>query len=120
MYKTQQKLKLDIIISGWEEDKYSIREVIESLQAQLQKVDRSDIGAMFAFGNKKDNNIKEVLHRAINEMSNSEYYTVLDCSEQAMVMPNYVERIIELINEAETGGDESKEKLILLGINTRK
>ena len=111
MYQTQNKLKLDIVISGYEEDKDKIRPVIESLQGQLNKINRNDIGVMFGLAQRSTNNLEEIRNKVITTMLNTEYYTVLDCTENFIVMPNYIESLIKNIEE------NDEETLKLFGIN---
>lgn len=101
MFQQQNKLKLDIVISGYDEDKDKIKNVIGNIQSQLDNIGREDVSAMFALGNKKDNNLEEIRNNAINTMLKTEYYTVLECVENFDVMPNYIQSLLRIIEQAE-------------------
>ena len=117
MYKPPKKLKLDIIVSGYEEDKESIvKPIIENLQKQLDKLDRTDIGVMFGLGSKKDNNLAEIQNNVLSQSLNTEYYVMLDCTNKILIMPNYILSILKIIEENERTENEN-EVLILNGIN---
>jgi hypothetical protein len=117
MYKPPKKLKLDIIVSGYDEDKESIiKPVIETLQKQMDKLDRTDIGVMFGLGNKKDNNLAEVQNNVLSQSLNTEYYVMLDCTDKILIMPNYISRLLKIIEQNE-GTENQNEVLTLNGIN---
>lgn len=107
MYNTPNKLKLDIIIIGYEEDKEKIRPVIESLQAQLNATNRKDVSVLFGLGLKEPDNIEDVKER-LKTMTNCEYFIFLDLTQTFIVMPNYVESLLKVIedNENSEGGQE--------------
>ena len=111
MYTPQKKLKLDIILSGYEEDKDKIKSVIQSLQKQLDDTRRLDIGVMFGLGNKKEDNLLEIRNKVITTMLNTEYYVILECVDTFEVMPNYIQSLIQIIEK-----NESPETLTLHGI----
>jgi hypothetical protein len=113
MYKPNSKLKLDIIVSGYEEDKDKIKPVIESLQRQLDDTKREDIGVMFALGQRSTDNLAEIQNKVITTMLNTEFYAILNCTDSFIVMPNYIESLIKTIEES--NGDDSV--LTLHGIN---
>lgn len=116
MYQTQQKLKLDIIIIGYEEDKEKLRNVVDSLQSQLNKQKRKDVGVMFAFGNRE--NIEEVKGKSLG-MTNSEYVVILDCTETFNVMPNYIDSLLKIISDNEEK-ENGVQIIISHGINKLK
>lgn len=117
MYKPQKKLKLDIIVSGYDEDKQSIiKPIIENLQKQLDKLDRTDIGVMFGLGSKKDNNLAEVQNNVLSQSLNAEYYVMLDCTNKILIMPNYISSLLKIIEQNERIENQN-EVLILNGIN---
>ena len=117
MYKPPKKLKLDIIVSGYDEDKESIiKPVIETLQKQMDKLDRTDIGVMFGLGNKKDNNLAEVQNIVLSQSLNTEYYVMLDCTDKILIMPNYISSLLKIIEQNE-GTENQNEVLTLNGIN---
>ena len=101
MYRTDNKLKLDIIISGYTEDKELLRPVIENLQKQLDEINRTDISVLYSLCSKNDTNPDVILENAIKNHSYSEYYVVLNCKESFYVMPNYIRGIIDLIEKNE-------------------
>ena len=87
MYRTENELKLDIIISGYTEDKDKLRVVIDSLQKQLDELNRTDVSALYALGGKEDKNFDYIIKNAIENFSFSEYYVILDCKESIYVAP---------------------------------
>jgi hypothetical protein len=101
MYRTENKLKLDIIISGYTEDKESLSLVINNLQKQLDEINRTDISVLYSLCSKEATNQDAVLQHAIEQHSYSEYYVVLNCKESFYVMPNYIRGIIDLIEKNE-------------------
>ena len=112
MYRTNNKLKLDIIISGYTEDKEMLRTVIDSLQKQLDEIGRTDIGVLYSLCSKEDVNPDSVLENAIKYHSYSEYYVVLNCKETFYVISNYIKKTIQIIEKNNTD-----ENLLLNGIN---
>lgn len=100
MYNTPNKLKLDIIIIGYEEDKEKIRPVIENLQSQLNTLNRKDVSVLFGLGLKEPDNIEEIKER-VKTMTNCEFYTFLDLTQSFSVMPNYIESLLRIIEENE-------------------
>lgn len=112
MYRTDNKLKLDIIISGYTEDKEMLRPVIDNLQKQLDSINRTDISVLYSLCSKESNNQDSVLEHAIKQHSYSEYYVVLNCKESFYVMADYIKKIINLIESNTT-----EEILINNGIN---
>jgi hypothetical protein len=107
MYNTPNKLKLDIIIIGYEEDKEKIRPIIENLQSQLNNLNRKDVSVLFGLGRKDPDNIQEVKEK-LKTMTNCEYYVFLDLTETFFVMPNYADSLLKVIedNENSEGGQE--------------
>lgn len=106
MYRTENKLKLDIIISGYTEDKENLRIVIDNLQKQLDALNRTDISVLYSLCSKEHLNQDSVLEHAIKQHSNSEYYVVLNCKESFYVLPNYIKDMINLIESENPDKDE--------------
>jgi hypothetical protein len=104
MYNTPNKLKLDIIIIGYEEDKEKIKPVIESLQEQLDRINKKDVSVLFGLGIKDPDNIHDVKGRLVT-MTNCEYYTFLELTENFSVMPNYIESLLKVIKDNEDTED---------------
>jgi|APFre7841882793_1041355.scaffolds.fasta_scaffold06539_5 cobalamin biosynthesis Co2+ chelatase CbiK len=115
MYNTPTKLKLDIIIIGYEEDKEKIRPVIEHLQEQLNKINNKEVSVLFGFGTKEPNNIDEIKGR-LKTMTNCEYFVFLDLTESFLVMPNYIESLLQIIKENEST-ELGQEIIAINGIN---
>ena len=115
MYNTPNKLKLDIIIIGYDEDKEKLNGVVQGLQSQLDKLKNRNVGVMFAFGIKEPNNIEEIKGRA-KTMTNCEYFVFLDATESFVVMPNYIESILKVIDENEST-ELGQEIIAINGIN---
>ena len=107
MYKTPNKLKLDIIIIGFDEDKNNLRAVVDNLQEQLNRINRQDIGVIFGLGTKEPNNIEEIKQRVLG-MTNCEYFVFFNATESFFVMPDYIQNLIRIIesSENEENGDE--------------
>jgi hypothetical protein len=99
MYQPKNKLKLDIVLSGYEEDKEKIRDVVNSLQKQLNDLNRLDVGVMFGLASKSLDNLADVKNRVITTMLNTEYYTILECIDTFEIMPNYIQSLIKLIED---------------------
>ena len=117
MYKPPKKLKLDIIVSGYDEDKESIvKPIVENLQKQMDKLNRTDVGVMFGLGNKKDDNLADIQNNVLSQSLNTEYYVMLDCSNKILIMPNYISSLLKIIEENE-GTENQNEVLTLNGIN---
>lgn len=106
MYSTENKLKLDIIISGYTEDKEMIRPVIDSLQKQLDEINRTDISVLYALCSKNDTNQDVILENAVKYHSYSEYYVVLNCKESFYVIDNYIKSVINIIENTENPSEE--------------
>jgi hypothetical protein len=104
MYNTPNKLKLDIIVIGYEEDKEKIKPVIESLQGQLDRINKKDVSVLFGLGIKDPDNLEDVKGRII-KMTNCEYYTFLELTETFSVMPNYIESLLKTIKDNENTED---------------
>lgn len=114
MYNTPNKLKLDIIIIGYEEDKDKIRPVIETLQSQLNTLNRKDVSVLFGLGLKDPDNIEEVKGK-LKTMTNCEYYTFLELIETFSIMPNYIESLLRIISDNEAT-EEGQALISLHGI----
>lgn len=118
MYNTPQNLKLDIAILGYEQDKDKLKPLIEEFQKQLDNANREDLGVLFGFGQKYPDNIDEVKGRLINNVV-AKYYILFDARECFMIMPNYVENMLRIL-EANENVAHAEEMLLLNGINIKK
>jgi len=110
-------LKLDIAILGYEEDKDKLRVLIESFQKQMDDTKRQDIGVLFGFGQKHPNNMDDVKGRLVSHVT-AKYYVIFDATESIMVLPNYVESMLRVL-EANENNQNAEAILLYNGINIR-
>jgi hypothetical protein len=117
MYSTPQQLKLDIAILGYEEDKDKLKILVESFQMQLDNLKRNDVGVLFGFGQKYPDNIDEVKGRLVSNVA-AKYYVLFDARESFMILPNYLESMLKIL-EGNENGAHAEEILLLNGINIK-
>lgn len=110
-------LKLDIAILGYEEDKDKLRLLIESFQKQMDDTKRQDIGVLFGFGQRYPNNIDDIKGRLVSNVT-AKYYIIFDARESFMVLPNYIESMLRVL-EANEGNENAEAILLYNGINIR-
>jgi hypothetical protein len=110
-------LKLDIAILGYEEDKDKLRLLIESFQKQMDDTKRQDIGVLFGFGQRYPDNIDDVKGRLVSNVT-AKYYIIFDARESFMVLPNYIESMLRVL-EANEGNENAEAILLYNGINIR-
>lgn len=113
-----QQLKLDVAILGYEEDKEKLKVLIDSFQIQLDNLKRNDIGVLFGFGQKYPDNIEEVKQRLVGNVV-AKYYILFDARESFMILPNYLESMVKIL-EANEQSAHAEEMLLLNGINIKK
>jgi hypothetical protein len=108
-------LKLDIAILGYEQDKEKLKHLIEIFQKQLDEIKRQDVGVLFGFGQKYPDNIDEVRGRLVSNVT-AKYYILFDATESFMVLPNYLETMVRILETNEN--NENAEAILLYnGIN---
>ena len=110
-------LKLDIAILGYEEDKDKLKVLVESFQKQMDDTKRQDIGVLFGFGQRNPDNIHDVKGRLVSNIT-AKYYIIFDATESVMVLPNYIESMIRIL-EANEGNENAEAILLYNGINIR-
>jgi hypothetical protein len=108
-------LKLDIAILGYEQDKEKLKNLIEIFQKQLDEIKRQDVGVLFGFGQKYPDNIDEVRGRLVSNVT-AKYYILFDATESFMVLPNYLETMVRIL-EANENNENAEAILLYNGIN---
>jgi hypothetical protein len=112
------QLKLDVAILGYEQDKEKLKVLVQSFQTQLDNLKRNDVGVLFGFGQKYPDNIEEVKQRLLGNVT-AKYYILFDATESFIILPNYLESMVRILEGNEEGA-HAEETLLLNGINIKK
>ena len=113
----QPALKLDIAILGYEHDKDKLKNLVENFQQQLDESKRQDVGVLFGFGQKKPDNMDDVKGRLVSNIA-AKYYILFDARESFMILPNYLQNMIRILEENENN-PEAETILSMYGINIK-
>ena len=91
--------------------------LIESFQKQMDDTKRQDIGVLFGFGQRYPDNIDDVKGRLVSNVT-AKYYIIFDARESFMVLPNYIESMLRVL-EANEDNENAEAILLYNGINIR-
>ena len=111
-------LKLDVAILGYEQDKEKLKLLIENFQKQLDEIKRQDVGVLFGFGQRYPDNIDEVKGRLVSNVT-AKYYILFDATESFIVLPNYLESMLRVL-ELNENAENAESILLYNGINIKK
>jgi hypothetical protein len=105
MFATPEKLKLDILVFGYEKDKEKLKDFFAKLQGQLDNSKRTDIGVLFGLSESEEN-LPNVKNKLI-DMVAAPNYIFFDATETTFIMPNYIESLGRMVD----GEDEQVKEL---------
>ena len=110
MFAPPEKLKLDIVVFGYEKDKDTLKDLFAKLQGHLDNLNRTDIGVVFGLSDSVVN-LEQVKGNLIN-MVVAPNYVLFDATESTFVLPNYIDSLAKLVDE---DGDHADEMRALYG-----
>tara|TARA_R110000868_G_scaffold3590_1_gene22644 strand:- start:340 stop:687 length:348 start_codon:yes stop_codon:yes gene_type:complete len=97
MITPPEKLKLDILVFGYEKDKEYLKDFFAKLQGQLDKLNRTDIGVLFGLANEEEDSLDKVKNH-LTTMVAAPNYVFLDATEIKFILPNYIENLARLLD----------------------
>jgi hypothetical protein len=98
MFSPPNKLKLDVLVYGYEKDKEQLKDFFAKLQGQLDAINRTDIGIVFGLADDKEGSLDKVKSELENMVA-APNYIFFDATETTLLMPTYIENLARLVDD---------------------
>ena len=108
MFAPPQKLKLDILVFGYEKDKETLKDFFAKLQGQLDNLTRTDIGVLFGLADNEEGSLDKVKSQLVTMVA-APNYIFLDATETTFILPNYIESLAKILDGDTPYSDELRE-----------
>jgi hypothetical protein len=105
MFATPEKLKLDILVFGYEKDKETLKDFFAKIQGQLDKLNRTDIGVLFGLANEEEDSLDKVRTQLLTMVA-APNYIFFDATESTFILPNYIENLARIVDSGDTDAKE--------------
>lgn len=97
MFTPPEKLKLDILVYGYEKDKETLKDFFAKLQGQLDTINRTDIGVLFGLADGEEGSLDRVKSNLLSMVA-APNYILFDATQTTFILPNYVETLAKIVD----------------------
>lgn len=105
MFTTPEKLKLDILVFGYEKDKETLKDFFAKLQGQLDKLNRTDIGVLFGLADGEDGSLDKVKAQLLTMVA-APNYIFFDATETTFILPHYIDNLARIVDSEDADAKE--------------
>lgn len=95
MFISNENLLIDVLVTGYESEKPKIKDILDSLQAELDVIDRKDLAVSFFIADTTEKS-REDINLILKERCTARYYTVVESTIIAL-RPDYIKDILDKI-----------------------